>query len=252
MGNLFPCCCQKYRHAEALDLYELRTGDIVLFREPQCAHLGAWCAQNLLCWEANHVGLVLHPSDFGADSRVRRRHELQDGRPYVFHALLSGVKVWDLEAYGRRITREGGCFQSHCWARQLLTEGPPGTAACPGDALRALIAHKADEFFEEIREASYQLDPAILLSAYFDTCEMCCCANDEYASSSSSIFCSELVAETLQRAGIISNDIASNEFVPMDFLLSNGLNIERSKFVGVRLGPPRKVQLDDSESSCSS
>merc|ERR1711974_397156 len=99
------------------------------------------------------------------------------------------------------------------------------------------VSAKIDEFLWEVHDSPYETNPLSMLQAYFDSCEplgFCQGSRD-----TSSFFCSELVAEALQRTSVLSDDIPSSEIVPMDFLQSNGEQIERAKLRdGVRLGPP--------------
>ena len=85
-------------------------------------------------------------------------------------------------------------------------------------AVRHLDVERTDEmlqafavFREQVRGRPYEKD---LLEKVLAACDFLWCENVEDLSS---FFCSELVAETYQRMGLLSEDKPSNEYTPHDF-----------------------------------
>ncbi|CAE7839932.1 unnamed protein product [Symbiodinium sp. CCMP2592] len=217
-------------------LSELQTGDVLLSKEPILSSPGACFMRSCLCWQAHHIGLVVNPADFPAESHLRRRHpEMEQGSMYVFHALVTGMKVWDLERYIRRI--HNACvLPGEAWVRQLRA-----STETPSDFRPQLIA-ELDAAFEELHSRPYEKNQLSTLHAFCDCAEVCglCQAKQD----TSSIFCSELVAEVLQRGKVLSTDRPSSEFTPMDFLRSDGRSVEQAKLQScLELGRLRRIEV---------
>mmetsp|Transcript_28429 Transcript_28429/g.80306 ORF Transcript_28429/g.80306 Transcript_28429/m.80306 type:complete len:248 (+) Transcript_28429:59-802(+) len=239
MGNLtFSCRRPK---ADPVEISRLRTGDVICIRDPQFAHAGACLSQNLLCWNTNHVGMVVDPADLPSESALRTGHpEIRVGRRYLLHTLFTGVKVWDLGQYLQR-TRRGRCgARGTMWARQIVTEGRTSD-----DELRRSLALVVDKTFDEVRDKHYEDQIFSLLNAYFDSCEAFgnCGKN---SGDDSSLFCSELVSMMLQQGGVLGTQRPADEIVPQDFLYSNGKTVEGASMAdGFRLGPVLELEPDD-------
>lgn len=199
---------------------QLRTGDILLVRDPQCAHTPACLAQNLLCWTVNHVGLAINPKDFSESSALHMGTRLDYGKRYL------------------RITRGNQCGQGSIWVRQVLCMGTECNQVPPVQLVYAL-----ERFLGEDRGKRYEQSCCALVGAYCDSCErlhLCKNRGDD-----SSLFCSELVALILQEGHVLGKQRPADEFVPMDFMSSNGVKVERAELCpGFRLAPARQLVSD--------
>lgn len=239
------------RHADysqELRVSQLQTGDVVLIREPHCAHPPACLAQWLACMTVNHAGVAINPADFPEASKMRDRVTLNSERRYLFHTQFQGIKVWELSRYLKRC-RHGRCHgRGTFWVRQWLTkeDGNP--------APRKLVAAAIDELVRLDWESGgipYEDRYMDMCAAYWDCCEGCCkfCQND---GDDSSLFCSELVALLAQQGGFLTTQRPADEFVPMDFLKSDGQQIEFAQVCeGICLGPPRVVVCDGENDNSS-
>ncbi|CAE7455514.1 unnamed protein product [Symbiodinium necroappetens] len=148
-------------------LSELQSGDVLLSKEPILSSPGACFMRSCLCWQTHHIGLVVNPADFPAESHLRRRHpEMEQGRTYVFHALVTGMKVWDLERYIRRI-HKACVLPGEAWVRQLR----PSTETS-SDFRPQLIA-ELDAAFEELHSRPYEKNQLSTLQAFCDCAEVC-------------------------------------------------------------------------------
>lgn len=250
MGNL--CFGPRAVPTEPIAVSELRTGDVICIRDPQCLHAGACLSQNLLCWESNHVGMALNPEDFseGAACKIRAKHpEFVAGKVFVLHTLVTGVKVWDVASYAKK-NKGKGFSRGIIWIRQLEVEGGDSDAQ---EEMRAQIAASTDELWGDVAEKPYEQKPCSMLSAYFDSCEGinvpgCCASNGD----ATSLFCSELVAMALQKGKVLGEERPPDEFVPMDFLASDGHTVEKASMAtGMRLGPLRVLKPDPFQESAS-
>lgn len=210
----------------------LCTGDVIIVREPQFANCGTCFFQNVLCWEANHAAIAISPKDFSRDSNLRTRHpEIEDSKTYLLHALVTGIKVWEFGQYCNRVY--GGCAPGAIFARQLEFE-------VDEPEFRKQMAKEVDELFCDVADKPYEQHCCTMISAYYDGCERFGCCKS--APDDSSIFCSELVAMTLQKARVLSDDRPADEFTPMDFLSSDGEYVEEAPFLpGMTFGPTLQV-----------
>ena len=78
----------------------------------------------------------------------------------------------------------------------------------------------------ELRDRPYEKDRMELAKAAYDGIAG---KNEEDLTS---VFCSELVAEAYQRAGLLTEDTPSNEYTPADFSAEKGLKLERGFALG--------------------
>merc|ERR1712113_445571 len=122
------------------------------------------------------------------------------------------------------------------WVRQLIaTDG--SDASIPERMAQAI-----DKILPEIRDKSYGENWGHMVSAYCDSCEMCGCGVNK--SDESTLFCSELVALILQRSEVLGMERPPDEFVPEDFLSSDGKMVEEANMVkGFGLGPVLELRL---------
>eukprot|EP00928_Gymnodinium_smaydae_P002813 TRINITY_DN11022_c0_g1_i1.p1 TRINITY_DN11022_c0_g1~~TRINITY_DN11022_c0_g1_i1.p1 ORF type:complete len:300 (-),score=47.88 TRINITY_DN11022_c0_g1_i1:153-1052(-) len=218
-----PCRFRCQSRRELITPSMLRTGDIILVREPSCGGCDNCILQNCCCWGANHVGIALHPLDFGRESHLRTRHPaLNSDHAYILHAVISGVKVWEMERYLQK--QVSGCTKGVIYVRRLQFENSSGVA---GElAMRSRLASAVDALFGEVQDRPFERNWWSIVQSFCDACEFCgfCEAQRDL----SSVFCSELVAEALQRGGVLSGERASAEFLPVDFWRSDGRVIERA------------------------
>ncbi|CAE7473587.1 Ddx54 [Symbiodinium natans] len=145
----------------------LQSGDVLLCSEPVFSSGGACFMRSCLCWKVHHMGLVINPADFSAESHVRRAHpEIEEGKMYVFHALVTGMKVWDLERYISRI-REACILPGQAWVRQLQpTDGR-------NSEFRKQLVADLDAAFEELQSRPYEKGQLATIQAYCDCVEVC-------------------------------------------------------------------------------
>lgn len=233
------CCPHDYSDGVDMSLGELCTGDILLTRDPAFSKAGACLAQGLLCWGVNHGGIAVDPADFPIGGHLRTRLPyLVPGKKYMLHALMSGIRVWDLEEYLERMEYKGPPTGA-IFVRQLQADH------MDSKALRAHISKVIDSVFFDVADKAYEGNWGSMVAGYFDSCEgVCTCCeatgdDDEY-------FCTELVAAILLKADIIRHERPADEFMPTDFLLSDGETIELTSFDdGYSIGPVHALQLPD-------
>eukprot|EP00434_Breviolum_minutum_P030768 symbB.v1.2.027210.t1/scaffold2775.1/size70737/2 len=121
-------------------------GDLMLSREPICSNPFACFMRSLMCVKVHHVGLLVKPEDFDETSYVRQAYpEMDATKMYVLHFLNSGLKLWDLERYIRRI-REG-CVPGMAYVRQLQWEQAEQ---------RRAFQLQLDLAFEEFKNRGYE------------------------------------------------------------------------------------------------
>mmetsp|Transcript_24874 Transcript_24874/g.55239 ORF Transcript_24874/g.55239 Transcript_24874/m.55239 type:complete len:278 (-) Transcript_24874:148-981(-) len=230
-----------YDHLGEIPVTELRTGDVVLFREPKFTSPDNCILQVFFRWDVNHCGLAVDPADFPAGSKVRQLSPMQNDRRYVLHMTTHGLKLWDVDQYLAKMSKRR-FDKGTTFARRLL----PGMQS--EKAFRKQLATHVDEIFTEFQNKRYEGNLLSILRGYFDSCEgdkcfVCptnCCAT---SNDLSSLFCSELLAEALQRANVLSRSRHSDEFMPQDFWDSDGVKIEKTNFIlGKKLAPATKVR----------
>eukprot|EP00435_Cladocopium_sp_Y103_P018681 s2535_g4.t1 len=184
--------------------------------------------------QVHHIGLVVRPQDFDSQSHVRQAHpEMDESKMYVLHFLHSGLKLWDLERYIHRMHQ--GCCPGNVYVRQLQWSNE-------GEC-RTFHGH-IDSTFEEFKGKKYEKSFWTSASmAFCDAVEVCGIGQSQ--EDVSSLFCSEFVAEVLQRGGVLHKTRASSEFIPMDFWSSDGQHVEQTSLLGgVALAPARLIQTD--------
>eukprot|EP00913_Durusdinium_trenchii_P012027 g11299.t1 len=212
--------------------------DVVLCRYRLCYAPFTIFVRGMLCWPVNHIGLAIRASDFEEGSQLRHAHpEMQHGKlgqfsrkTYMFHALVSGMKVWDLERYLHDLRKDSGDI----FVRQLQwTER--------GQEQRKAFHEVVDSAFEEFKDRPFENDQVTFMGSYCDQLEPTCCANP---TDLSSLFCSELVAEVFQRGQLLAKSRAAAEFTPVDYLKSDGQSVEQAQLETslVTLGPLRCLQ----------
>ncbi|CAJ1349610.1 unnamed protein product [Effrenium voratum] len=172
--------------------------------------------------KVHHIGIVLNPADFGEESQVRQAMpEIDLKKMYVFHALEIGMRIWDLERYVNRIHQ--GCRPGEAYARQLQWSDAE---------LRSNFTPVLDTAFGEFKDRPYEKNKLTPVAAFCDKAECCgCCVSK---ADTSSIFCSELIAEILQRGKVLDNQRPSSEFTPLDFFESDGRRVEMAQMHGLR------------------
>ena len=213
-------------------LSDLKSGDLMLSREPICSNPFACFMRSLMCVKVHHVGLLVKPEDFDETSYVRQAYpEMDATKMYVLHFLNSGLKLWDLERYIRRI-REG-CVPGMAYVRQLQWE-----QAEQRRAFQLQLDLAFEEFKNRGYEKSFLTSGGIAFCDAVEACGMCKGQQD-----TSSIFCSEFVAEVLQRGALLDKSRASSEFTPMDFWSSDGQHLEETQFLKSGLASARPIQV---------
>lgn len=227
------CCC-KTAKLDVITPADLKTGDVILVREPQFAAIDNFILQNLCCWGANHVGIALRPIDFPPGSHIRARYpHLDNDRCYILHVIVSGVKIWEVERYIRR--QSDSFSKGVVYVRRLQAEDSDDSTR--GErAMRFRLVTGIDALYGEVRDRPFERNWWSIIQSFFDSCERCgiCLAPRDL----SSVFCSELVAEALQRSEVLDPERSSAEFLPLDFLRSDGKRVERSDFInGITLAP---------------
>lgn len=234
------CCPRDYSNGSQIDLQDLLSGDILLTRDPAFTKAGACLAQGLLCWGVNHGGLAVDPAEFPPDGNLRTRMpDLEPGRKYMLHALVTGIRVWNLEDYLHRMIKKGPPTGA-IFVRQLQKENRRRNM---GDDFQAALVKAMDAVFGAVADKAYETNYGSMVAGYFDSCEGVCPWCSAKADDNS-YFCSELMAEVLLKADVIEHDRPADEFMPTDFLESDGFNIEKTQFCdGISLGPVRALQL---------
>lgn len=236
MGNV--CCDPQINKGLFLEMADMRTGDILLARDPAFTKAGAFAAQGFLCWAINHVGIAIDPRDFPADGHLWQSHpEMKPDQRYMLHALTSGIKLWDVDGYLQRMV-DRGPPSGHLYIRQLVSSSPTSPGKCNKE-----FAVVLDEYFGAIKDKDYEGNFKTMISGYFDSCDQCCPTCCENKGDDEDLFCSELVAEAYQRAGVLKEDRSADEFMPSDFLNSDGRNVEKTSFKPeYSLGPVFEVE----------
>mmetsp|Transcript_111424 Transcript_111424/g.175588 ORF Transcript_111424/g.175588 Transcript_111424/m.175588 type:complete len:247 (-) Transcript_111424:65-805(-) len=233
------CCPHDYSGGLKASLEEVRSGDVLLARDPAFRKAGACLAQSLLCWGVNHMGLAVDPGDFPVSGALRTKMpQLEPGNKYMLHALVSGIRVWTLEDYLQRMIDKGPPTGA-IYIRQLLFESNSP------DADRERFLSIMDSVFGKVCDKHYESNFGSMIAGYFDSCEHACscCASK---GDDNSYFCSELAADVYLQAGVLHDDRPADEFVPTDFLDSDGINIESTQFSdGYSLGPIHSLELPE-------
>lgn len=111
---------------------------------------------------------------------------------------------------------------------------PLSKALCDDISIRKATLNRTNELFNKLMEVRKDLDGRPFEN---NIIEFICAAYDgpfgENKRNISSLFCSELIAETLQRIGLLDPSKPSNEYTPKDFSSSNaGLEL-----IGISYGP---------------
>ncbi|KAL0248037.1 hypothetical protein GEMRC1_003276 [Eukaryota sp. GEM-RC1] len=196
-----PSMSQRYHSYEDL-AEELHTGDVVLLRSKTIAGAIIRIGSNS---EWSHVGLVINPKDCSDSDSSAPKHLLLfesstnrlSQRSFVTGNAFYGVSIVSLRpkifssiyTYGAVAKLQGNVD------RQKLLE--------------VILDVKQDLFGRPYEQSMLQLvrsifgDSGILRNRKVDL---------------SSVFCSELVAEVFQRAGLLSKVRPSSSFVPEDFV----------------------------------
>merc|ERR1712203_1034703 len=105
------------------------------------------------------------------------------------------------------------------------------------------MAQAIDKILPEIRDRGYEENWHHMVRAYCDSCEICGCGANKR--DESTLFCSELLALILQRGEVLGMERPSDEFVPEDFLSSDGKMVEKANMVkGFGLSPVLELRLD--------
>mmetsp|Transcript_10620 Transcript_10620/g.19679 ORF Transcript_10620/g.19679 Transcript_10620/m.19679 type:complete len:249 (+) Transcript_10620:35-781(+) len=237
MGNV--CCDPKIHKGRVCEVSDLRTGDVLFARDPAFSKAGACAAQGCLCWSINHTGIAIAPGDFSIDGNLWKRNpDMNPGKRYMLHALMSGIRIWDIDPYLQKMLDKGPP-SGHLYVRQLVST--------KGLGFEKEIADSLDEYFGTIQDKEYEGNMKTMVTGYFDSCEPClqCCEN---RGDHEDLFCSELVAGAYQQAGVLKDDRSADEFMPTDFLNSDGTNVEKTSLMpGYSLGPVTEVEGFDYE-----
>lgn len=111
---------------------------------------------------------------------------------------------------------------------------PLSKALCDDISIRKATLNRTTELFSKLMEVRKDLDGRPFEN---NILEFICAAYDGPFGGNkrniSSLFCSELIAETLQRTGLLDSSKPSNEYTPKDFSSSNvGLEL-----IGISYGP---------------
>jgi len=228
-------CPRDYSDGQKCLQETLRSGDVLLSRDPAFGKAGACVAQAFLCWGVNHGGLAVDPAEFPENGHMRTRMpHLVPGKKYMLHALLTGVKVWDIEGYLKKMAK--GKPRGVIYARHLQIEGPDAVAK------RSTFLAAMDTTFGEVVDKAYESNFLSMFAGYCDACEECCpCCQS--GGDDKEVFCSELMASVYIAGGALSRERPADEFTPTDFLDSDGVAIEKTSFnLGYALGPIETVQ----------
>jgi hypothetical protein len=164
---------------------------------------------------------------------------LVPGKKYMLHALMTGIKVWELEGYLKKMAK--GTPKGAIYARHLRMEGLDATTK------RSRFLAAMDTVFGEVADKKYESNYLSMLAGYCDTCEeLCPCCQS--SGDDKDLFCSELMAHVYINGGALSRERPADEFTPTDFLNSDGVNIEKTCFnLGYSLGPVEAVPLHATE-----
>ena len=100
---------------------------------------------------------------------------------------------------------------------------------------------KLFEFRQKIKGRPYEKNHKDLLASALDFQFF---KFDDASEDLSSLFCSELIAETYQELGLLSSDLSSSEYTPADFAEKRNLKLN-----GCTLGKEVEVYWNDSASS---
>jgi len=218
----------------------LHSGDVLLSRDPAFNKAGACVAQAFLCWGVNHGGLAIDPAEFRLDGPLRSKMpHLIPGKKYMLHALLSGIRVWDLEGYLEKMAK--GKPAGTIYARHLQMEGFDVAVK------RSRFVAAMDTVFGEVSDKNYEGNLMSMFSSYCDSCEeLCPCCKS--TGDDEDYFCSELMAQVYIAGGVLPKERPADEFTPTDFLHSDGVTIEKTSFnLGFSLGPIESLPLPDRE-----
>jgi len=218
----------------------LQSGDVLLTRDPAFGKAGACAVQAFLCWGINHGGLAIDPAEFRPDGPLRsKKPDLVPGKKYMLHAVLTGIKVWDLESYLQKMAK--GKPAGAIYARHLQISG------LDGPVKRSSFVAAMDTVFGEICEKSYEGNISSMLTGYCDTCEQLCPCCKSHGDDND-LYCSELMARVYITGGVLPRERPADEFSPTDFLDSDGVTIEKTSFnVGFSLGPIEALPLLDED-----
>jgi len=168
---------------------DLKTGDIVLFS-------GMGRISDLIKFFSgskwSHIGLVVKSDDFDMvllweSTSLSSIDDIEDG------IAKNGVQ---LVALSERIAQYDGEIS----VRQFEGEITP-------DMLVALKEFRRVSKNKPYEKSRWELASSLIDIGWFT----------ENVEDFSSIFCSELVAEALEKMGIMNGDLAANEFIPKDF-----------------------------------
>ncbi|WP_287028010.1 hypothetical protein [Herbaspirillum sp.] len=164
---------------------DLQTGDLV-----GCSGRGLFSSIVKMTGPWSHVGLIyrLHDRVFLWESTT-----LSDLRDYSTGTRREGVQLVNLS---RRIDAYDGAVV----LRRIL-----GNRSSAGYAALS-------DFYGQVHERPYERSTWELVSAALDGPWGAFKNQEDF----SSLFCSELVAESLQRLGILSGDTPANEWTPSD------------------------------------
>jgi hypothetical protein len=190
---------------------ELNTGDVVLFA-------GKGFVSGIVKFFSrskwSHVGIIVKSNDLNMvliweSTGLSKVKDMDSGK------LVLGVQTVTLSD---RLDE----YQGEAWVRQY-----------DGRVTKKMIAALA-EFRRESKGKPYEKNYWQLAKSLLDFSWLRPNKKDV-----SSLFCSELVAESLQRMGLVATDLPSNEFTPRDF--ADGGEFEKHLVKGVKF--KKAVQL---------
>jgi len=179
---------------------KLKTGDIVLFGgKGKISSIIKYLTRSK--W--SHVGIVYRPSSdlvlLWESTNTDSIEDIESGK------ARKGVQLIPLST---RIKEYDGIVSVRFLSTTITGE----------------MLHKLQTFRNEVRGRLYESSLLELIKSVYDGIWG---ANEEDLSS---LFCSELVAESWQRMALLPEDSPSNEFTPKDF--GEGGNIENSLLMG--------------------
>ena len=150
------------------------------------------------------------PLDFDGSESSPEWNSIGSG-PQMY--LLSDLHVWQQENRLKKSEDVKGWYYERMCIRPLQ------------EPLSDEQTEKYHEMLRELRDRPYEKDFDEMTAAAIDLCDLCCpCFRNEEANLSS-LFCSELTAESYQRMGLMSDKLPSNEYVPPDFSRDHGCSL---------------------------
>jgi hypothetical protein len=158
----------------------------------------------------SHVGLLI-------DRTVCNDKRLQWGKWYIFESTCSGPLADGVPNIDGR-----SFLGTQIRDLELVIK------ACKGQVFHAALksecrarlpdAKRTTKIIHRLEGIRYDANPVSLCSSLFPWCRCCRGSAEKLAGTEDWLFCSELVALVMKRAGIFSADVEPKDIVPADFL----------------------------------